>query len=271
MTESTGVVNSDALGEEALHSILVSVLEAAATPETAEWFTRYLKGVITYRGVKTPQLKTALKSVFAQSGADRLPADEQLRHIRHWLAQPMAEDKLTAILWLKQWLKRKDPDVTAEDRIAAMLGMVEDALGAGDIHDWSTNDWLCVRVLEEVPLKTPDFIPRLVGWAESETVWQRRCAILAFKKAGKSGLHHDVIADLVQRLLPSEERFVQTGIGWVLADASRKHPEFAAAIFEAHFEQLSHEVIVRHAKYLPNHAELKQRSAQRCGREKSGR
>ena len=38
---------------EAVHALLAQRMEAQQNPETAEWFNRYLKGAIRYRGLKT--------------------------------------------------------------------------------------------------------------------------------------------------------------------------------------------------------------------------
>ena len=245
------------------HRRLVALLEASASAETAEWFTNYLKGAIQYRGLKTPQLRGVLKAFFADTEAEELPPEIQLKHIRYWLAQPMAEDKLIAILWLKDWLKVQGRGSDATEEISLVLALVEDVFAAGDIHDWSTNDWLCVRVLENIVEKYPQHNGRLMGWGEAQSLWQRRSALLAFKKSGKHGLFHAEIAALIVKLLPSDERFIQTAVGWVLCDASRNYPDWASSLFEKHFDELTHEVIVRHTKYLDNHGDLKQRSRKR--------
>ena len=248
---------------DTFHRLLADMLAAQADEKTAKWFTDYLKGVITYRGLKTPMLKGILTDFFNATAADELPDETQLAHIRHWLGKPMAEDKLTALLWLENWVKKQLKEPDREALIAQALSMLEDAFQSGDIHDWSTNDWCCVRVLELIPQKAPRFVPRLMSWAKAETIWQRRSGILAFKKSAKSGAYHTEIETLINTLLPSDERFVQTAIGWVLADASRKYPDWAAQQFDIYFDQLSHEVIVRHAKYLPDYDQAKQRSRER--------
>ena len=67
----------------------------------------------------------------------------------------MAEDKLIAILWLKNWLKVQGTGSDATEAVSLLLVLLEDVFAAGDIHDWSTNDWLCVRVLETIVEKYP--------------------------------------------------------------------------------------------------------------------
>ena len=89
------------------HVQLVDMLTASANPETADWFTNYLKGEITCRGLKTGMLRGILAEFHEVTQIDQLPDEVPVGHMRYWLAEPMAEDKLTAIIWLQKWLKLK--------------------------------------------------------------------------------------------------------------------------------------------------------------------
>ena len=111
----------------------------------------------------------------------------------------MAEDKLTAILWLKHWLRKESRNGTGIASVIMALEMLEDVFRAGDIYDWSTNDWLCVRVLETIPIQYPSLIERLMDWVDALSIWQRRSALLAFKKSAKQGQHHKVVEALIER------------------------------------------------------------------------
>lgn len=245
------------------HKCLVELLEAKADTKTAEWFTNYLKGEIQYRGLKTGMLKAILTDLFNKTGLNKLEEAEQLSHIQYWLSKPMAEDKLTAILWLQVIVNSKLKRGSKSSDLSNLISLLESAFENGYIHDWSTNDWLCVRVLELIPERAPTYVPRIESWIESESVWQRRSAILSFKKSSKQGKYHPNIEQLIAKALPSEERFVQTGIGWVLADASRNYPEWSESLFKKYFDFLSKEVITRHTKHLPNHNDYKIRARQK--------
>ena len=54
-------------------------------------------------------------------------------------------------------------------------------------------------------------------------------------------------------LVNEKERFIQTGIGWVISDLSKSFPGLAEAMVDRHFDDLSTEVIRRHTKRLPKH------------------
>ena len=204
-----------------------------------------------------------MKDFFQETQLDKATNNVQFSHINYWLGQSWAEDKLTAILWLQLWLKPRLKTKDADKCITQVFELLEDVFQNNKIYDWSTNDWLCVRVLELIPEHTASHNARFLQWSKAASVWQRRSSILAFKKSAKNGQYFDVVEKLINDLLPSKERFVQTGVGWVLSDISRKHPEVGLKFFEKYFDELSHEVITRHTKYLPQHNEFKQRSRER--------
>ncbi len=61
---------------------IVEMLTASANPETADWFTNYLKGEITCRGLKTGMLRGILAEFHEVTQIDQLPDEVQLGHMR---------------------------------------------------------------------------------------------------------------------------------------------------------------------------------------------
>ena len=226
-------------------------LTASASYEKRKWFNNYLKGAIEYRGVTTPKIDSILRSWIADCAIDRMTQDEQTHLMRLLFAEKFAEDKFAAILWLKQRIVKQPPKRT--------LAFVEGVFKRGEIFDWSTNDWLCVRVIDPLVLKSGQSAERVAGWRKAKNLWQRRSSIVGFRGAARAGIRHELIAEIIEDMADSQERFVQTGIGWCLADMSRDHPQTAQKLFERHFARLSLEVIDRHAKHLPEHKEMKAR------------
>ena len=53
---------------QVLHEALVTRFNAASDAQTAEWFTRYLKGVIQYRGLKTDSSRGFLRQSSTRRG-----------------------------------------------------------------------------------------------------------------------------------------------------------------------------------------------------------
>ena len=230
-------------------------LAAAANPETKAWFERYLKHVIAYRGVKTPAITRIVAEWRRAHGLERLTAEDQLAGARSLIEGRFAEDKFAGILYIQRHLlRRMDPD--------RILDAAEDLFAGGAFLDWSTTDWFSVRILGPLIARHGEPVARrIAAWRGAASLWQRRSSIVPFRAVVRDEAHHPTIAATIAALVGERERFIQTGIGWVISDLSKAHPDVAAALVERHFADLSPEVVRRHTRHLPAHAGYKARKA----------
>ena len=63
-------------------------------------------------------------------------------------------------------------------------------------------------------------------WRDADSVWQRRASVVAFANLARKGDQNlpgltEMVLDNCSHLLGSQERFAQTGVGWVLREHSR--------------------------------------------------
>jgi len=235
-------------------------LNAAADPATKAWFENYLKQAIVYRGVRTPEVTRIVADWRQAHELERLADGQQLDLARTLVERSYAEDKFAGILYMQKYLVR---------RLApkAILATAEELFAAGAFFDWSTSDWFSVRVLG--PLIFRGGLPvaeRIAGWRGAGNLWQRRAAIVPFRAVVRDDSYHALIETTIAALVVERERFVQTGIGWVVSDLSKSHPEKAAELVERHFDSLSAEVVRRHTRYLPEHASYKARKRGKGGK-----
>lgn len=228
-------------------------LDAAADPATKAWFEKYLKHVIAYRGVKTPEVTRIVTEWRSAHDLGGLPDESQLALARSLIEGRFAEDKFAGTLYIqKHLLRRMDPD--------RILDVAEGLLTTGAFFDWSTTDWFSMRVLGPLIVRHGAPVARRVAdWRGAANLWQRRSSIVPFRAVVRDEPHHPIIKATIAVLVGERERFIQTGIGWVISDLSKAHPEVAAALVERHFADLSPEVIRRHTRHLPGHAGYKRR------------
>ncbi len=136
--------------------------------------------------------------------------------------QPIAEQKLAAILILQEHLLPMNEMVASRD-----LPELVKLFDKQHIFDWNTTDWLCVRVLgkliEQDGIDTAQLISDWVS--TGNTLWQRRAALVSFVYLAPKGIHADIILDTAAILVQEEERFAQTGVGWVLRSLSDVMPD----------------------------------------------
>lgn len=227
-------------------------MDEIANEETKQWFENYLKGVIEYRGLKTPQVTKLLADIY-KNQTKQWSLEKQIELATSLLKQKKAEDKFAGSLYLQKYLiKKAEPEY--------LLNTFEDVFKAKAFWDWSTNDWFSVRVLD--PMIMQHGMPiaeRIASWHIATDLWQRRSAIVAFRHASKYAEYHELINSIMSVLIKEQERFIQTGVGWVLSDMSKQFPDKAAQFVENNFADISPEVIRRHTKYLPDYKEYKAR------------
>ena len=240
-------------------------LDAVADPATKGWFENYLKHAIGYRGVKTPVVARIVAEWRGERGLDRLSDEEQLGVARSLIGGDLAEDKFAGILYMQKHLARRlEPD--------RLLEVAEELFAAGAFFDWSTSDWFSVRVLGPLIRRGGRATAeRIAGWRTADDLWQRRAAIVPFRAVVRDEAYHPLIESTIAALAGEDERFIQTGIGWVVSDMAKSHPGAAAALVERHFDDLSAEVIRRHTRHLPGHEGYRARKRGRGGPQAAGK
>ena len=222
-------------------------LDRASDPETRAWFENYLKHAIEFRGVKTLEVARIVMEWRTTPSLKEWPPEAELALAAELIRQRKCEDKLAGIILVQRYLVKRIPP-------ERLLDCVEGLFDEGAIWDWSTNDWLCARLL--APILRGNGMPaalRVAGWRTSPDLWQRRSSAVALRAVAGEPSFHPLIATVIEHLVCEQERFIQTGAGWLLAELSKHAPTFAAQLAETHFDHLSTEVVRRHLKYLPDY------------------
>jgi len=71
----------------------------------------------------------------------------------------------------------------------------------------------------------PDFIDELKHWTQSKNRWMRRAAAVSLIIPAKHGKFLNESLEIAGLLLTDTDDLVQKGYGWLLKEASRKHPD----------------------------------------------
>ena len=241
---------------EAVIGDLQKRLDAVADAARKEWFEAYLKHVIAYRGVPMPEVVRTVSAWRKECGLDGLAKADQLDVAVSLIGCALAEDKFAGIVYIQKYLVRHVP----ADRI---LEAAEDLFAGGAFCNWATSDGFSARVLAPLIRRGgSEVAERIAGWRAAADLWQRRGSIVPFRAVVDDPSYHPLIAEVIAALVKEQERFIQTGIGWVVSDMAKVHPDAAGALVECHLDDLSAEVIRRHTRHFPDHErfrELKRR------------
>jgi 3-methyladenine DNA glycosylase AlkD len=223
------------------------MLQDVACQTNKEWFEAYLKHVIMYRGVKTPKVIEVVKIWRKKERIDELSLLDQLEMAAYLIKETYAEDKFSGIYYMEKYLVGKVD-------FNLFVTYIENLFDVGAFNNWSTTDWLNARVLSPlIDQHGVEAIRYFSAWVTKGSIWQRRSSILCLRACVKRPKFLANIVRVVKQLSRDNERFIQTGIGWVISDLSKSNCQAAEKIVEDNFECLSIEVIRRHTKYLPKH------------------
>jgi 3-methyladenine DNA glycosylase AlkD len=237
-------------------------LNAHATAAAREWWTRYLKGTASFRGVKMGDVRKAMHAWFEEERlGEYLTVGQQKDLALMLLEEDYSEDKLAGVLFLQEILL---PEGALDWR--SDLPRFARLFDQGYIRDWSICDWFCVKVLGPLVEQQGEPCARAISeWREADSVWQRRASVVAFANLAKEGDQYfpgftGMVLDNCSHLLESQERFAQTGVGWILRELSCSDQGRVVGFVEANLGRFSREALRNVTKYLP--PEVKERLLQ---------
>ncbi|MDE0417236.1 MAG: DNA alkylation repair protein [bacterium] len=232
---------------EAVISDLQQRLDAVADVARKEWFEAYLKHVIEYRGVPMPEVVRTVSLWRKECGLNGLARADQLDVAVSLIGCAHAEDKFAGMVYIQKYLVRHVP----AERI---LEASEDLFAKGAFCNWATSDGYSMRVLGPLIRRGGRGVARrIAGWRTATDLWQRRGSVVPFRAVVSDPSYHPLIEEVIAVLVKERERFIQTGIGWVVSDMAKVHPDTAGTLVERHLDHLSSEVIRRHTRHFPDH------------------
>ena len=228
-------------------------LNEGAKASTREWWTKYLRGAASFRGVKMADVREAVHAWFEEERLrEHLSAGQQKDLALMLLEEDFTEDKLAGVLFLQEILLPAGAlDWRSDVPLFARL------FDRGHIGDWGICDWFCVKVLGPLAEQQGEACARAISeWQEADGVWQRRASVVAFANLARKGDRNfpgftEMVLDNCSQLLGSQERFVQTGVGWILRELSRSDEDRVAGFVEANLDSFSREALKNATKYLP--------------------
>ena len=227
-------------------------LNACATAATREWWTKYLRDAASFRGVKMGDVRKAVHAWFEEERlGERLSVGQQKDLALMLLEEDYTEDKLAGTLFFQEILLPAGALDWRSDmpRFARLFD-------EGYIRDWNVCDWLCVKVLGPLVEQQGEACARAISeWREANSVWQRRASVVAFVNLASKGDRtfpgfSEMVLDNCSHLLGSQERFAQTGVGWVLRELSRSEEGRVIGFVKANLDRFSREGLKNATKYV---------------------
>ena len=93
------------------------------------------------------------------------------------------------------------------------------------LTNWANTDGLSTWLIAETIKKDPSLHRRLLEWTTSENRWRRRAAAVSLVPITRKGDMLEEALAIADRLMTDGDDMVQKGVGWLLKEASKEHPD----------------------------------------------
>jgi 3-methyladenine DNA glycosylase AlkD len=224
---------------EARVGSLDDALRRAGDPERAVDEKRYLKSPIDHYGATVPSIRKAVADFLGAEGP--LPRRALLAVVRRLWAGRIHEQRMAAVLILEA-----NKDLLEPDDMRLLERMIRGSF------TWAYVDNLAATVAGSLVERYPELVKGLDRWAEDDSFWLRRSAMLALLGPLRRGegdwARFERYADA---MLDEKEFFIRKAIGWVLRETSKKRPELVRRYVSARLDRLSGVTFREAVKRLP--------------------
>ncbi|MFX1562999.1 MAG: DNA alkylation repair protein [Promethearchaeota archaeon] len=110
------------------------------------------------------------------------------------------------------------------------------------LSTWGGVDDFCTHTMGYFFYTFPEFTPHVRSWAKSENPWILRAAAVSLIYGLRRGVHLEYIFDVADAMLLDPRKYVQTGYGWMLKEATK------------YFQDQVFEYIVQKKNVMPRRA-----------------
>ena len=219
-----------AAGDKAVRALVAELdraLRAAGDPQRAIQEKRYLKSPIAHYGASVPAIRRAVHEVLG--AREDLTRKRLLDVVRRLWSSTIHEHRMAAVTVLEECEELLEP---------VDLATVEEMIRGS--FTWAYVDGLAASVAGALVDRHPELVDELDRWAEDESFWLRRGALLALLlplREGRGGWRR--FTRYADGMLDETEFFIRKAIGWVLRETSKKRPDRVRKYVAARLDRLS--------------------------------
>jgi 3-methyladenine DNA glycosylase AlkD len=206
----------------------------------------FFKEEISCYGVMTPEIKEVVEQFFSSVKGNfglALEVAEQL------LKAKFCEEKYVAIAFLSRMTKS-----FASENFETFDHWID------YLDSWAVTDGFSVKIINPFVEKDPARVGKLLKWTESNDRWRRRAAAVSLVYSARKGKLLPEVFQVAQRLVTDEDDLVQKGVGWLLKEASKKHPQEVHDFLIVWKEKTSRNVLRYSSEKLPREMKVLKRN-----------
>lgn len=196
------------------HEIVAEIradLKRMENPDHADRVKQYFKEPIETHGLTAPQEKELAKKYYPRVKGDIQKTIEVAQEL---IASRTLDEAQVGIRILGRMRRHLTP--RHFDTLDAWVD---------HLTNWANTDGLSTWLIAETIKKDPTLHRRLLQWTTSENRWRRRAAAVSLVPIARKGEMLQEALTIADRLMTDGDDMVQKGVGWLLKEASKEHPD----------------------------------------------
>jgi len=186
-------------------------LRRRASPEGVEKAKRFFRGPIEVYGLSTSEETEIVRRFYPRLKGDLPLALEVASEL---IGSRVLEEASIGVRLLRRMTRLFTPGL-----FDVFDGWVD------HLTNWANTDGLSTWLIAETVRLDPSLVGRLLDWTGSENRWRRRAAAVSLVPIVRRGEMLEQVFEIADHLMADGDDMVQKGVGWLLKEASREHPD----------------------------------------------
>jgi len=182
-----------------------------ADPQHAKRVTQYFREPITTHGLTAPKEKEIARRYYHRVKKDLPPAIQVTQQL---IESQILEEASIGIRILRRMTRHLTP--AHFDTVDTWVDL---------LTNWANTDGLSTWIIADIINKDPNLTDRLQEWTTSKNRWRRRAAAVSLVPIARKGDMLDQVFRITDRLMTDNDDMVRKGVGWLLKEASKEHPQ----------------------------------------------
>lgn len=215
-------------------NVITELFKQSKDSEKASAMSAYMKNKFDFYGIPSPERKELCKDfIKSEKAAKEIDWEllDKCYEDNHREMQYLVYDYLLA---MKKYLSYEDID-KIKTYITAKSW-------------WDTIDFLC-KVIGDIGLRDNRVGRMMIDWSKSDNIWLKRTAI-QHQLTYKDKTNTELLEEIIQNCLDTDEFFVNKAIGWALREYSKTSPEWVKAFISKYKKDLRSLSIKEASKYI---------------------
>ena len=182
-----------------------------AEPEFAKRLKQYFKEPIKTHGLRAPQQKEIARKYYHRVKKDMPTAIQVTQSL---METQILDEASVGIMILRRMNRHLTP--AHFDTVDPWVDL---------LTNWANTDGLSAWIVADIVRKDPSLTDCLLEWTSSDNRWRRRAAAVSLIPIARRGAMLDQVFRIADCLMTDSDDMVRKGVGWLLKEASKEHPQ----------------------------------------------